>query len=170
MPTEWMRPTRSTESDSTRASSYSYAMARPPFSARNTYLTRVLYVIASRQSTNPFLIGAITLKSEVPAMPPVLIVKSRRMSLSPPGGNGRPLVAPQPKMQSIRAYIKSTIWPITSRAFCRRVTAFDPSLGRTVPARRFQPVSRFTLLFQRRSIYELAHNPETFLRGTQHEE
>ena len=83
MPTEWMRPTRSTESDSTRASWYSYATARPPFSARNTNLTRVLYVVASSDGTNPFLIGAITLKSDVPAMPPVLIVKSRRMSLSP---------------------------------------------------------------------------------------
>jgi hypothetical protein len=42
-----------------------------------------LYVVASSDGTNPFLIGAITLKSEVPAMLPVLIVKSRRMSLSP---------------------------------------------------------------------------------------
>src|ERR1700680_1323328 len=78
-----MTPTRSTASDSTRASSYSNPPARPPCRPRSTRLTRVLYVMVSREGTSPFLIGATTLKSEVAARLPDLIIKTRRMDRVP---------------------------------------------------------------------------------------
>ena len=47
-----------------RANSYSNPPLRPACMARSTRLTRVLYVTASREGTNPFLIFAKTLKSD----------------------------------------------------------------------------------------------------------
>src|SRR5664279_4295252 len=78
-----MTPTRSTASDNMRANSYSNPPARPACRVRKTLLTRVLYVMESREGISPGLIFATTLKSDVPARLPDLIDKSRRIQEVP---------------------------------------------------------------------------------------
>ncbi|MFM2067792.1 MAG: hypothetical protein RLZZ584_2701 [Pseudomonadota bacterium] len=79
MRTDWIWPTRSTESEKVRSSEYSCDDERDEFSTRSTALARLLYVSVSSEGTSPGLSGAAIVRSDTPVRLRVLTIRSLRM-------------------------------------------------------------------------------------------